>query len=91
MSKYNRNVINYRDALLFSLYQITIFSLSLMKYKLTNKLMLYNRFNQWLKIAKKVKKNIDNLLFSSDDENDNFGNDFNTKNIMSTNVNDLTS
>jgi hypothetical protein len=41
--------------------------------------------------CKKSEKNIDNLLFSSDDENDNFGNDFNTKNIMSTNVNDLTS
>ena len=39
--------------------------------------------------CKKSEKNIDNLLFSSDDEGDNFANDFKTKNNASKNVDDL--
>jgi hypothetical protein len=40
--------------------------------------------------CKKSEKNIDNLLFSSDDEGDIFANDFKTKNNVSKNVDDLT-
>jgi len=40
--------------------------------------------------CKKSEKNIDNLLFSSDDEGDNIANDFKTKNNASKNVDDLT-
>ena len=41
--------------------------------------------------CKKSEKNIDNLLFSGDDEIDNFANDFKIKNIESNNFDNLKS